>query len=279
MRTPCFSTTAITTALINISLATSSSSCYYPSGALAPDVPCDTSTTGHSACCGKGVECLSSGLCFDEGVISRGSCTDLDFADGACAEYCTDHNPTGGAPIIINQWASDNNVRKLKWCCGFPFENNGTCKQSAAIRVTAGTVVAIAGGSATSTAFISASSTATSMGVSSSSAIPTEDASNLDESSSSEEKCRANKDVAIGTGLGVPLCLAALAMMGLFLRERKMRKKERLEGDMQRGLHSGYGNLHEGHVGSGAVSGVPIVVDDRKDLVEIDGGRRVKELP
>lgn len=72
--------------------ATLSSSCYYPSGALAPsnDVPCNTDTDGHSACCSEGVACLSSGLCFDNGIISRGSCTDQDYADEACASACTD---------------------------------------------------------------------------------------------------------------------------------------------------------------------------------------------
>ena len=72
--------------------ATSSSSCYYPSGNLAPsnDVPCNTNTDGHSACCSEGVACLSSGLCFDNGLVSRGSCTDSDYADEACASACTD---------------------------------------------------------------------------------------------------------------------------------------------------------------------------------------------
>ncbi|KAG4433142.1 hypothetical protein IFR05_011384 [Cadophora sp. M221] len=280
MKTAHLNTLAFTSIFIEICLAASaSSSCYYPSGILAPDVPCDTSTTGHSACCGKGASCLSSGLCFNEGVISRGSCTDSDFVDGKCAEYCRDYNPTGGAPIIINQWASDNDVGKLKWCCGFPLQNNGTCKQGAAISVTAGTVVAIAGAAATSftistSTSTSISSTATSTSVTSSAATATQDSANTNSPSSVEGKCARNNDVAIGAGVGIPLGLAAVAMLGLFLRERRMRKKERLEGDLQRGLKGGYGAYQESHVVPGGS-----VVNDVKSPVEIDTGRRREELP
>ncbi|KAH6718630.1 hypothetical protein BKA61DRAFT_652360 [Leptodontidium sp. MPI-SDFR-AT-0119] len=239
MKTAHLSTLAFTSLFIDFfPAASASSSCYYPRGVLALDVPCDTSTSGHSAGCGKGASCLSSGLCFNEGVISRG-----------------DYNPTGGAPIIINQLASDNDIGKLKWRCGFPLENNGTCKQGAAISVTAGTMVAIAGVTATSTisTSTSASGTATSTSLGSSSAIPTQDTANASSTLSADEKFAANHGVAIGAGVGIPLGLAALAMLSLFLRERKMRKAEKSEGDMQRSLQGGHGAYQGSHV----VSGVP----------------------
>jgi hypothetical protein len=63
-------------------------SCYYPDGTLSPDPPCNTTTTGHSACCTA--LCMSSGLCFDNGLMSRGGCTDPTWKDSACPQYCTD---------------------------------------------------------------------------------------------------------------------------------------------------------------------------------------------
>ncbi len=72
------------------SAATSASSCYYPDGSLAPtsDKACNTTTSGHSGCCTA--PCMSSGLCFDNGLVSRGSCTDSTWKDPACPQYCQD---------------------------------------------------------------------------------------------------------------------------------------------------------------------------------------------
>ncbi|KAH9214864.1 hypothetical protein DL95DRAFT_446269 [Leptodontidium sp. 2 PMI_412] len=177
------------------------------------------------------------------------------IAQVAAKEHPASNNPTGGAPIIINQLASDNDIGKLKWRCGFPLENNGTCKQGAAISVTAGTVVAVVGANTSSTisAPTSASSTAIPTSLGSSSATPTQDAANASSTSSADGKCAANHGVAIGAGVGIPLGLAALAMLSLFLRERKMRKAEKSEGDMQRSLQGGHGAYQGSHV----VSGVP----------------------
>lgn len=61
--------------------------CYYPDGeTLAPDVACNSSASV-SSCCGSGSWCLDNGLCYDSGVVSRGSCTDKSWGEG-CAQYC-----------------------------------------------------------------------------------------------------------------------------------------------------------------------------------------------
>lgn len=71
-------------------LATSTATCYYPDGKVSGSVPCNSTTTGYSSCCASGHLCMSSGLCFTRGLISRGSCTDPTWKDPACAQYCLD---------------------------------------------------------------------------------------------------------------------------------------------------------------------------------------------
>jgi hypothetical protein len=86
--------------LISLLLPVSAAqSCYYPNATLSTDTPCNTTKTGHSACCTA--QCMTSGLCFDNGLISRGSCTDPDWKDSSCPQYCTD---------CMAQWLS-----KLSW--------------------------------------------------------------------------------------------------------------------------------------------------------------------
>lgn len=63
--------------------------CWFPDGSTeTQDVPCNANAE-QSACCGPDAFCLSNGLCMANGVLSRGSCTDRDWADPACAKECT----------------------------------------------------------------------------------------------------------------------------------------------------------------------------------------------
>ncbi|PVH72502.1 hypothetical protein DL98DRAFT_660028 [Cadophora sp. DSE1049] len=264
--------------------ATSSSSCYYPSGVLAPsnDVPCNTNTDGHSACCSEGVACLSSGLCFDNGLISRGSCTDQDYADEACASACTDFTPTAGAPVVLAGWAANGDVSNMGWCCGFPLDN-GTCPQGSTIKIAAGTVYTTAGATSTSTSAPATSSPTSSSTSGSASSTPTQDAANAN-STSGGETCEKNNDVAIGAGVGVPLGIAALVCLGMWLRERRLRKGERLEGDLKRGMEGqgGYadGNgAYSGNYGAANGNGMMGTANDRKSPMEMGDGRRPEELP
>lgn len=64
--------------------------CYYPGGLESGHTACGSSEDGEaSACCGEEATCLGSGLCFSHGIMSRGSCTDKDWKDEACATVCT----------------------------------------------------------------------------------------------------------------------------------------------------------------------------------------------
>ena len=65
------------------------SPCYFINKNRAvDDVPCNTTSTGPSVCCGKNDICLSNGLCYIQGsdgpALSRGSCTDENWS-GDCA--------------------------------------------------------------------------------------------------------------------------------------------------------------------------------------------------
>ena len=73
-----------------VTLARSTATCYFPSGKISDGVRCNSSTSGHSACCASGNLCMSSGLCFNKGLISRGSCTDATWTDYSCAKSCID---------------------------------------------------------------------------------------------------------------------------------------------------------------------------------------------
>ncbi|KAH7403839.1 hypothetical protein BKA64DRAFT_744362 [Cadophora sp. MPI-SDFR-AT-0126] len=268
--------------------ATSSSSCYYPSGNLAPsnDVPCNTDTDGHSACCSEGVACLSSGLCFDNGLVSRGSCTDREYADEACASSCTDFTPSAGAPIILISPAANGNVGNMGWCCGFPLDN-GTCPQGSPVKIAAGTVYATAGVTSSSSSAPASSTTlistlTSSLALASSSATPTQDAVSGNSSTGQEGRCeeKKNNDVAIGAGVGVPLGIAALISLGMWVRERRLRRGERLEGDLKRGMPmDGHGGRYVDGNGNEVYAGSYGVVNERKNPMELGDGRRPEELP
>jgi len=73
-----------------VELARGTATCYFPSGKISDGMPCNSSTTGQSACCNPGNLCMSSGLCFDKGLIARGSCTDATWTDDSCAKSCVD---------------------------------------------------------------------------------------------------------------------------------------------------------------------------------------------
>lgn len=71
--------------------------CYYPDGfTIAPlHIPCNSSALGTpqsaTACCRNYTNnyCLSNGLCYYDGVLSRGSCTDKTWKSPSCAQDCT----------------------------------------------------------------------------------------------------------------------------------------------------------------------------------------------
>ncbi len=58
--------------------------CYYLSGDISPDFPCDPSANV-SACCGQGSTCVTNFYCIDLlGATHIGSCTDETWQNPAC---------------------------------------------------------------------------------------------------------------------------------------------------------------------------------------------------
>ena len=69
--------------------------CYYPDTTVATGhIPCnatasDTPTDASACCSGYGNEyCLANGLCLFDGTLSRGSCTDKNWASPSCSQWC-----------------------------------------------------------------------------------------------------------------------------------------------------------------------------------------------
>ena len=69
--------------------------CYYPDTTVATGhIPCnatasDTPTDASACCFGYGNDyCLANGLCWFDGILSRGSCTDKDWASPSCSQWC-----------------------------------------------------------------------------------------------------------------------------------------------------------------------------------------------
>ena len=83
---------------ISIHETQGASSCWFPNGAPAPvSLPCNL-TESESACCARGLTCLSNGVCqIDQdlenandkiGTMWRGSCTDRSWQSSDCPLFC-----------------------------------------------------------------------------------------------------------------------------------------------------------------------------------------------
>lgn len=215
--------------------AIASQTCYWPNGAVAQgDVPCNPDQTNSMCCAGQGQSaCLSNGLCLWLGdfSIDRGSCTDSAWASGACVQTCRSDPNDGHADVT----QCINNTVGLEWCCGF---NNDCCSGTGGVMAvgvaasTGGSFYAvsmprISSTSATSpigsatmpTISNSLSATSTSYTLTGQAAPSATACSNINTSSLCHE-------VAIGAGVGVPLGLAFVIALGLFLLERWKRKRD-----------------------------------------------------
>ncbi|KAL5401355.1 hypothetical protein PMIN03_011584 [Paraphaeosphaeria minitans] len=114
-------------------------SCYYPDGS-ADSGHFACSTGGTSACCAKGFECLSNGLCNDDRYanytrVLRGGCTDKGWGDG-CPQTCTSLWPQGDEVVYV--------CSNGKFCCG---QSKACCDDSDAELFDFGNpqIIAIAG--------------------------------------------------------------------------------------------------------------------------------------
>ncbi|KAK0114903.1 hypothetical protein ONS96_013380 [Cadophora gregata f. sp. sojae] len=193
--------------------------------------------------------------------------------------------PTGGAPIILASPAPNGNVANMGWCCGFPLDN-GTCPQGGTIKIAIGTVYATAGVTSSTSSVASSSATSSAAASTSSSSAAIGVSGNATQE---EGRCEENHEVAIGAGVGIPLGIAALVCLGMWLRERRMRRGERLramagyDGLNRQGIGivpGSYGVVSENGNGNGNGTGMMGVRErDRKNPMEIGDGRRPEELP
>ena len=78
-----------------LALTAAEMTCYYPDTTVATGhIPCNATASNTSsdasACCNdsKNGYCLANGLCWDDGILSRGSCTDKNWAAPSCAQWC-----------------------------------------------------------------------------------------------------------------------------------------------------------------------------------------------
>ena len=176
-----------------------------------------------SHCCGQDSVCLDNGFCLEAGnigpyVVSRGSCTDLNFEE-PCGQRCKDVQEEGGTLLA---WVSPY---PFQYCClGFDV-GSGQCFQptlgaSTPFNITPGNVIHDRStGSAQSvnasqvTASATASSQTSAIGATSSAVYRTDKA----------------HDAAIGAGIGVSLgvsLLAAFVAILILIRQRNKSRRE-----------------------------------------------------
>jgi hypothetical protein len=114
--------------------------CYFPNGNTADDnFPC-TDDERHSACCGRGVVCLSGGLCeMPEGSSNqdpyvRGSCTDRTWRSSSCPSFCIENSRGTGAGIKICPGPDVNGVMRLYCTTGEEDSGESQCDRGLALR-------------------------------------------------------------------------------------------------------------------------------------------------
>lgn len=91
--------TSLLLSTIQLALTGAELTCYYPDTTEATGhIPCNATASNTSedasACCfGYGNDyCLANGLCWFDGILSRGSCTDKNWAAPSCAQWCQEGN-------------------------------------------------------------------------------------------------------------------------------------------------------------------------------------------
>ena len=88
------------TVLVVASSTNATRPCFYPSGDLSGDQPCDPDAPV-SVCCSSPAECLSNGLCREPDSdhvntsYARGSCTDHSWKSSFCPQFCFAYKFTG----------------------------------------------------------------------------------------------------------------------------------------------------------------------------------------
>lgn len=192
--------------------------CFFPTGAEAPDDQACNATAPVSHCCAKGSVCLSNGYCLTAGqsipyVLSRGTCTDDTFQSLSCPQRCKDVGSYTGA-VLVSVTPGEN-----EYCCNGG-ENNGTCfvpslGQSNPFTIPEGNVIYNRSDGSTQLPSISV-------------AQPTSIPSPAIVSPSIIYRTDTSHGTAIGAGVGVPLgvlLIVAVAAWFIQLRHAKSLRK------------------------------------------------------
>ena len=247
--------------ICSLALAGSSAdTCYNPDlTANIYALPCANST-GYTYCCDAGAVCLENGICLDDLLPTLGTCTDPEWQDPSCPLICDVGKSDLQASITYrssNEPPLEARNKTLKytltycegldWACSsdecantdkFEIEANFILRdyQVASLGlkglVTISPSNTLAFGSA-STTFPNAISATTSI-------LPTTTLSPITPcpSISTTKGTKTPASVsAVGAGLGVPLGLAAILFLGLFLLERRKLRKLRSENANTRALN------------------------------------------
>ncbi|KAH8660955.1 hypothetical protein BGZ60DRAFT_414356 [Tricladium varicosporioides] len=218
--------------------------CYYPDGkTVDPNhVPCNQTISAASACCDPQDSCSTSGICLGRsGWTYRGSCTDRGWDSANCPkqyESCV-NNPDTHKPFSIFTaiWScakpgtTENILNTGEFCCGY--QAASCCNNSFFLGTT---------GQAFKPGWdamvVSISSAAIAAATPTSAAIPV--------NSSTSQHC-SNDDLGtkIGVGVGVPLGVLALGILGFLFWRGRGKKYNNVQGEtsmssMQSGNATGY---------------------------------------
>ncbi|KXS98696.1 hypothetical protein AC578_1256 [Pseudocercospora eumusae] len=140
----------------------------------------------------------TNGLCLGSGVLSRGSCTDKEWKDESCAQYCRNDNPSGGFGLMPCSFET--------FTCGFFPDNCRVPSSTFSIKNADGLILR--------------SSQLTSM----------MEAAGIDQGPAANVKTRVEDDnktytlaamAGVGAGVGGPLLVVVAILSYLLVRDRK----------------------------------------------------------
>nr|POE72356.1 hypothetical protein CFP56_12229 [Quercus suber] len=186
--------------------------CYYPDGiTVSTDEVCNSTATA-SSCCPSSSFCLDNGLCFGEGVVSRGSCSDPTWASDTCAGYCKNEEKSSAVPITPCGMSTDG---ATTFGCG---ANSSVCLASDTFTMSGGST------------FVLRTSQIASLIGSVTNALPTS-------TNSTTGLYTGGQLAGIGIGVALPLFLGLLVALLLLYRERQKHNGpkpiQRLTDDMK----------------------------------------------
>ncbi|OBT97884.1 hypothetical protein VE01_03932 [Pseudogymnoascus verrucosus] len=247
-----------------------SQTCVWQDGSTATGyAPCISGATS-GTCCHSGEACLASGLCYGApGLMYRGACVDSwDTPD--CLTFCKEYLPYWANIYPCTDGVGADNPKNF-WC-GSPLLKTCSADEGKLFKISPGVAVKILPRSSTTTE--SSSQTTSSLPTSTPSASDTgsspdptssdpgattpTDGVCSDKTTSDKTQCSgateaekihfANSITAVGAGVGVPLGVLALAFLGLFMNERRLRKKLTKPADVG-GASVAYGPVNNTYQG------------------------------